>query len=72
MSLEDNALLLMLMISLKLTSSTNLELIFASKNQKQLRKNQLNIKFLPSTVMELLKILWEVFSVFNLNHPKKI
>ena len=72
MSLEDNALLLMLMISLKPISSTNLELIFASKNQKQLKKNQLNIKFLPSTVMELLKILWEVFLVFNPNHPKKI
>ena len=72
MSLEDNALLLMLMISLKLTSSTNLELIFASKNHKQLKKNQLNIKFLPSMVMELLKILWEVFLVFNPNHPKKI
>ena len=72
MSLEDNALLLMLMISLKPISSTNLELIFASKNHKQLKKNQLNIKFLPSMVMELLKILWEVFLVFNPNHPKKI
>jgi hypothetical protein len=62
----------MLMISLRLTIDINWEWNLTLLKLNRDKKEPLNIKFLLSMDTVLLRILWEVCLVYNLNLLKRI
>lgn len=63
---------MMLMTSPKPSTDINWESSSTLSKLRRERRDLSSIKFLPSTAMVLLKILWEVCSVCSPNHPRKI